>query len=198
MDVVLQIGLGIGGCYAAGTLVAGYYLARWRTGADVRGHGSGSAGARNTARLLGRACGIAAFGWDFAKGALAVFLIARFTGGESMPYLGAAAVVAGHVWPAQLAFRGGKGVAPAAGALCVVQPVVVVAMLAVYALSTALISGVERRALLAFAAGLVSMTFLKIPEYGLVGCVAILAIMTWTHRRGLPFPKTNSDKAEAR
>ena len=122
MDRALELAFGIALSYAIGTWVAGYYLTRWRIGKDIRELGSGSAGARNTARLLGRSLGLVAFAWDFSKGTLAVLLATTLFADGLVPGIAAVAVVLGHIWPAQLGFRGGKGVAPAAGALIVWQP----------------------------------------------------------------------------
>jgi acyl phosphate:glycerol-3-phosphate acyltransferase len=196
MDRLLQLAFAIALSYAIGTWTAGYYLTRWRTGRDIRELGSGSAGARNAARVLGRSFGVAAFAWDFAKGASAVLLAAHLLPDEPAPRLAAAAVVLGHVWPVQLGFRGGKGVAPAAGALAVLQPAVLATMAAVYALGAIVARGVARRALAAFAAGAASIPFLDMQAGDAAACFLVLAILIWTHRDGLPSRKNNVSKAE--
>ncbi len=105
--------------YVLGCFTTGYYLVRWRTGQDIREVGSGSVGARNVGRLLGwRGFWLTVAG-DFAKGAAAVWAAWHYTTDERLVALGVLGVVAGHVWPAQLHFRGGKGMASALGALLV-------------------------------------------------------------------------------
>ena len=104
-------GLGVVlGSYFLGCFSTGYYLVRQRTGQDIRELGSGSTGARNAGRVLGRP----GFWWtmagDLAKGGIAVGLALALTGSERVELLAWLAVVAGHIWPAQLGFRGGKGV----------------------------------------------------------------------------------------
>jgi glycerol-3-phosphate acyltransferase PlsY len=98
------------GSYVLGCFSTGYYLVRKRTGQDIRELGSGSTGARNAGRVLGRD----GFWWtmagDLAKGGLAVWLALALTGNDRVALLAWLAVVAGHVWPAQLGLRGGKGV----------------------------------------------------------------------------------------
>lgn len=107
------------GAYLLGGLLTGYYLVRARTGLDVRETGSGSAGARNAGRVLGKAgFGLTVLG-DFAKGALAVWLAGKLSNDDFSAALAVPAVVAGHLWPAQLKFRGGKGVTTSLGALLV-------------------------------------------------------------------------------
>ena len=103
--------------YALGCFSAAYYLFRFFTGRDIRTLGSGSAGAKNIGRELGRSAFVVVFLIDFAKGTLAVWLARHFDVGAASVIIAAVAVVAGHIWPAQLHFRGGKGVATGLGAL---------------------------------------------------------------------------------
>jgi len=96
--------------YVAGCFSTGYYLVRRRTGQDIRELGSGSTGARNAGRVLGRRGFWLTMAGDMAKGGLVVWLALALTGNDRVALLGLLAVTAGHVWPAQLGFRGGKGV----------------------------------------------------------------------------------------
>ncbi len=107
------------GAYLIGCFITGYYLVRARTGLDVRDTGSGSAGARNVGRVLGRAGFAITVLGDFAKGALAVWLARKLSNDDFSAALAVPAVVAGHLWPAQLKFHGGKGVTTSLGALLV-------------------------------------------------------------------------------
>jgi acyl phosphate:glycerol-3-phosphate acyltransferase len=111
-------GIGLA-AYALGCFTTGYYLVRWRTGRDIREVGSGSVGARNVGRLLGWRGFLATVLGDFGKGALAVWAARQFTTDDRLVALAMPAVVAGHLWPAQLRFRGGKGMAAALGALLI-------------------------------------------------------------------------------
>lgn len=121
MDFYAREAALIAASYAIGCLSTGYYLVRWRTHADVRGMGSGSIGARNVGRALGRKAFAATLVGDAAKGAIPV-AVALFTGMEQWVVMAVMfAVVAGHLWPAQLGLRGGKGLATAMGALLVLD-----------------------------------------------------------------------------
>jgi len=99
--------------YALGCLNAGYYLLRWRDGRDLRQLGSGNAGARNAGRVLGRRAFALVFALDAAKSMLAV-LAACWWAPEAAATCAVIAAL-GHVFPVQLGFRGGKGVATAIG-----------------------------------------------------------------------------------
>lgn len=105
--------------YLLGSVTVGYYLVHFRTGKDIRNIGSGSVGARNVGRLLGSSGYGITFAGDLVKGALAVS-IASLVGLSTLSQLAVViAVVAGHIWPIQLGFRGGKGIATVIGALFV-------------------------------------------------------------------------------
>lgn len=105
--------------YLVGCLTTGYYLVRAWTGQDLRELGSGNVGARNAGRLLGWPAFLATLLGDFAKGALAVWAVRHWTTDDRLPALAMLAVVAGHLWPVQLRFRGGKGIATSLGALLI-------------------------------------------------------------------------------
>jgi acyl phosphate:glycerol-3-phosphate acyltransferase len=108
--------------YLIGSIPFGMLLAKMFGGVDVRQAGSGNIGATNVARVAGPFPGILTLALDGMKGAAAVWLAARFTSDSAMWMIvaGLAALV-GHCFPIWLRFRGGKGVATAAGmflALC--------------------------------------------------------------------------------
>jgi glycerol-3-phosphate acyltransferase PlsY len=107
--------------YALGCFSTAYYLVRWRTGQDIRELGSGTAGARNAGRYLGKGGFALVFLGDALKGALAVGL-ARWLDLPSYGLVAALlAVVAGHLWPIQLGGRGGKGASTALGGVLVIN-----------------------------------------------------------------------------
>jgi len=104
-------------CYLVGCFNSGYYLVRWHHGGDIREQGSGSTGATNVGRSLGAFGFVCTFILDMAKGVLAVWLAIRFQLGPWALLLSVLAVLAGHIWPVQLRFHGGKGIATFLGAL---------------------------------------------------------------------------------
>ena len=106
--------------YLIGSIPFGF-VAGLVAGVDVREHGSGNIGATNTLRVLGKKYGYPVFIADVLKGFLAVRIalwLARFDPSTSyfIGILAAFFVVVGHSFPVWLSFRGGKGVAAAAGA----------------------------------------------------------------------------------
>ena len=101
--------------YALGCVAFGYYIVRWRTGQDLREIGSGATGGRNAGRVLGRGAAIAIGIADGLKGLVAVEIALWYKLELWAIALTMVAVLAGHVWPVQLGFRGGKGLSTAFG-----------------------------------------------------------------------------------
>lgn len=108
---------------------------------DVRDHGSGNLGATNVYRVLGIRAGIATALLDIAKGAVAV-LVARailepaYSGARLDWLLVGAGILAmlGHSYTVYARFKGGKGVATAAGVLLVLTPWALAVLLSVFVL----------------------------------------------------------------
>jgi glycerol-3-phosphate acyltransferase PlsY len=117
MEEVLVVTLG----YLAGSLPFAFLLAR-RRGVDLRRVGSGNVGATNVLRTSGVPDAVVAVCLDAAKGALAVILAQRLASGSATPVAAGLAAVIGHIYPVWLGFRGGKGVATAAGVFAVLAP----------------------------------------------------------------------------
>jgi acyl-phosphate glycerol 3-phosphate acyltransferase len=118
--------------YLIGAVPFGYLVARAR-GVDIFRQGSGNIGATNVGRILGRRFGFLVFLLDFAKGAVptaAAAWLTRLRFGSEMEYqlpallpVGAGlAAFLGHCYSVYLRFRGGKGVATAAGVVAVLLP----------------------------------------------------------------------------
>src|ERR1051326_144191 len=107
------------GAYGLGCFTTGYYLVRLCRGCDIRDLGSGSVGAKNVARIMGWTGFLLTVLGDVGKGAFAVWAARYFATDPIIIGLALIAVVAGHIWPVQLFFRGGKGVATLLGGLVV-------------------------------------------------------------------------------
>ncbi len=109
--------------YLLGCLTSGYYLVRAFKNTDIRKHALGSTGARDVGRVLGPWGLIVTSGLDLIKGASAVWIATRYGTHDWLAPAGIIMMLAGHIWPAQLGFRGGRGVMPAVGAVAVLDPI---------------------------------------------------------------------------
>jgi len=109
--------------YLLGSIPFGLLLGKLFGASDVRKAGSGNIGATNVARVAGPVAGIMTLLLDIAKGAFAVFLASRFSHqSATWMMIAGLCVIAGHCFPIWLGFRGGKGVATAAGVFLVLCP----------------------------------------------------------------------------
>jgi glycerol-3-phosphate acyltransferase PlsY len=127
MDSVLALTLG----YLIGSVPFAQLLSR-RRGIDLRRVGSGSVGASNVLRTSGVRPAVVAMCLDAVKGAVAVLVAQRLAVGPAAHVAAGVASVVGHVYPVWLRFRGGKGVATAAGVFAVVAPMALAAACAVF------------------------------------------------------------------
>jgi glycerol-3-phosphate acyltransferase PlsY len=108
--------------YALGSIPFAFLAARVVLGVDIRKRGSGNVGAANLSRLAGWPTAVAVAVLDVGKGALAVWLVQQVTGRSGIIDSAGVAAVLGHVYPPWLGFRGGKGVATAAGVFALLVP----------------------------------------------------------------------------
>jgi len=174
--------------YLLGSIPFGVILAKFLGGADVRKAGSGNIGATNVARVAGPAAGVLTLLLDAAKGWFAVWLAARLMHGET-GFLVAAGFFAllGHCFPLWLRFRGGKGVATAAGAFAALCPEAMIAALILFALVVWFWRYVSLGSLAAAATIPLFVYFLWAPHFAppnvvTLGSLAISAVVIFQHR----------------
>ena len=109
--------------YLLGSIPFGF-LAGKAKGVDIRKAGSGNIGATNAGRVLGWKVGISVFVLDFLKGAIppavALWILELPTW---VAILAGLVAFGGHLFPIWLKFKGGKGVATAAGVTAVLLPI---------------------------------------------------------------------------
>jgi glycerol-3-phosphate acyltransferase PlsY len=111
-------------------------LSKWRHGFDIRSKGSGNAGGTNVFRVLGWKSGVFVIIMDAAKGLIATTVVARLFWDPTLPFYNrtpfddftiiqmicGGAAIFGHVWTMFAGFKGGKGIATAAGMLIGIAP----------------------------------------------------------------------------
>ncbi len=115
--------------YLLGSIPSGYLAGRWLAGLDIRREGSGSTGATNVLRVVGKGPALVVFLVDVLKGTAAVLLAKAVLEPLGAPLgpaawtldsgvvLGGLAALAGHIWPVWLGWKGGKAVATGLGML---------------------------------------------------------------------------------
>ena len=109
--------------YLVGAIPTSYLAARYGAGINLREHGSKNLGATNVYRVLGWKYAIPVGLVDVAKGVVPVAAFAPLAGIQPwVPVLFGVAAVVGHVYSVFVGFKGGKGVATAAGAVLALSP----------------------------------------------------------------------------
>jgi acyl phosphate:glycerol-3-phosphate acyltransferase len=180
--------------YALGCLSPGWWLVRRATGNDLRTTGSGGTGATNAARVLGgRGFGLVLV-LDVAKAAVAILLSGWLAPAQPWHVLALPAVVAGHIWPVQLGFRGGRGAGPLLGGCIALNPWFVAAA----AVPAVVASVFTRRAIfltLAAAIGSIVSAWWLLPQFEMRLSFALgLAFVVLAHRSHLMRALARSDR----
>jgi acyl phosphate:glycerol-3-phosphate acyltransferase len=171
--------------YLLGSLSFGLFLARLHGGVDLQRSGSGSIGATNVARVIGKTAGVLTLLGDGGKGLIAV-LIAQAWG--SSPWVAAATalvVVLGHIFPLYYRFRGGKGVATALGALLPTLPLPLLGGLVVWVVVVAIWRYVSAGSMLAAVIVPILAALLAYPLPLVVAASLIAFLVLCTHRSNL-------------
>jgi glycerol-3-phosphate acyltransferase PlsY len=174
--------------YLLGAIPTSYLVSRTFARIDLRQHGSGNLGATNLYRVLGWKYAVPVALFDIAKGAIPVLLFAPQVSPSQLFALacGVAAIL-GHVFSVFVRFKGGKGVATAAGVMLGLTPVALGAAALVWTL-VVLLTGYVSLASIAAAAVLPVAVYLlenpRTPEL-LWMDVAIAAGVIVLHRKNI-------------
>ena len=121
--------------YLLGAIPTSYLVSRAFANIDLRQHGSGNLGATNLYRVLGWKYAVPVALFDIAKGIIPVVWFApQVSSSELYALLCGVAAIIGHVFSAFVRFKGGKGVATAAGVMLGMTPLALATAAAVWAL----------------------------------------------------------------
>ena len=155
--------------YLLGAIPTGYIVGRYSQGIDIREHGSGSTGATNVLRTVGKPAAIAVLLVDLLKGSLAlvlVNLVYAYLPGDILPpswhswltTATALSAIIGHSKSIWLNFTGGKSVATTLGVLLIMNPLIALGTLA----SFGIILGIFRIVSLGSICGAIAVNILMI------------------------------------
>lgn len=174
--------------YFTGAIPTSYLAGRLFRGIDLREHGSKNLGATNVYRTLGWRYAVPVGLFDIAKGAVPVLVFAPQVSESQLFALGCGiAAIVGHVFSVFVRFRGGKGVATAAGVMLGLTPLALGAA-AVAWLVVLMLSGYVSLASIAAAAVFpVAVYFLERPDRPEILWLDALvaAAIIWLHRANI-------------
>src|SRR3989338_1416800 len=175
-----------------GSFPTSYLMGKAIKGIDIRQHGSGNAGATNVYRVVGKLPGLLVLVVDVAKGWVAAGPLAVWGAQAGMTIsvesaqaaLGVGAVC-GHVWSPFLQFRGGKGVATAAGVLLALSPGMAGMAVVIWVGSAWLTRYVSVSSILAVTVVPLVMALMGKPSAWVMAGTAICVIVVFRHRANI-------------
>lgn len=181
--------------YLVGSIPTALIAGKIIGGIDIRKHGSGNAGATNVYRLFGMKPYLAVLGIDMLKGFVAVAVVADFGAGlfsieRTGLYCGLCAV-AGHIWTVFAGFKGGKGVATAAGVFLGLNAPVTLAAIAVYLIVTLTTKYVSLGSMMAASSAPIFLTVDRVlfgryvPGEMIAAALALAGLIIYTHRENI-------------
>ena len=172
------IALAIIGGYLIGSVPFGLILTKLGGYGDIRDIGSGNIGATNVLRTGNKKLALATLILDSLKGAIVVCIAHYFADFDIALIAGFAALV-GHLFPAWLKFKGGKGVATTFGTLLALQPLLGIAACAIWLITalTTRYSSLSAIVAVALAPPIAYYLYDDANLTGFCGFVALLVIM---------------------
>lgn len=181
--------------YLVGSIPVGLIVCKVWGGIDPREHGSGSIGATNVLRTLGKKAAALVFVLDFGKG-VAIIGVSLLAIGDSYLLHATAGTLAilGHTFPVFAGFKGGKGIATGWGAILVLSPIaaivtlvgLLVAILTRYvSLGSMIGTSLGVIALIGLAIANVPIDFVNAPIEYLAFGVPAVALILFSHRENI-------------
>jgi acyl phosphate:glycerol-3-phosphate acyltransferase len=175
--------------YLIGSLSFAVIVSRAFGLADPRTFGSGNPGATNVLRTGNKGAAAMTLALDALKGyvpvVLAFLLAPRFDWGNATIAAVGVAAFAGHLWPVFFKFKGGKGVATAAGVLFAFNPFLGLATLA----SWVIIAAFFRYSSLASIVAAVFAPFYQALIWGAdvfaLAALVMSALLIWRHKANI-------------
>ena len=177
--------------YLFGSFPSGYLAGRITKGVDIRSLGSGSTGATNVLRHIGKRAAITVFLIDVFKGILSILVAKYFLLNDSDSWqvaIGLSTLI-GHIWPVWLNWRGGKAVATGLGIFLGISWQVGLATLGIFILTITLFRIVSLASItaafalpfimfLSFESSSISIPFLVIS-------LLATTLVIWRHRENI-------------
>lgn len=189
INLILQLGLTLIIAYLIGSIPTGYIIVKTKTGDDIRKIGSGSTGATNVKRVLGKKWFFTTLLLDALKGATPVILASLFVkAGASIglaPVLAAVAVIIGHSKSCFLNFQGGKSVASGVGTILALNWIVGAIIAVIWATITYTTKYVSVGSIIALLISPILMFLFHAPIAYIAYCALGAIYIVYLHRENI-------------
>ena len=173
--------------YLIGSIPTGYLIVKAKTGQDIRQVGSGSTGATNVKRVLGKNWFFIVMFLDALKGALPVVLAKVLTTDVYGIYavICAIFVIIGHSKPIFLQFKGGKSVASGVGTILALNPLVGLSIAVIWGIITYISKYVSLGSIIALSISPILMYLFKNPIGYIIYCLIAAIYIVYLHRENI-------------
>lgn len=188
-EILRQFALVIAASYLIGSIPTGYIIVKLFTGQDIRTIGSGSTGATNVKRVMGKKWFFIVMILDALKGAVPVVCTALFATALNhfgvLPVVAAICAILGHSKSVFLEFTGGKSVATGVGTLIALNWQAGLIIAAVWSVVTWVSKYVSLGSIVALALAPFIMWFLNAPIAYIIYALIAAVYVIYLHRENI-------------
>jgi len=189
VKIAIELAIAVFGAYLIGSIPTGYIIVKLFTGQDIRTIGSGSTGATNVKRVMGKKWFFIVMFLDALKGALPVLLAKVFSTAfvsiGLIPVLCAIAAILGHSKSIFLKFSGGKSVASGVGTILALNWMVGLMVALIWAIITYISKYVSLGSIIALSISPILMYLCKEPIAYILYCVMGAIYIIYLHRENV-------------
>lgn len=189
IKAIIEILIAIIGAYLIGSIPTGYIIVKIFTGQDIRKSGSGSTGATNVKRVMGKKWFFIVMFLDAFKGALPVLLAkvfaTVFVSIGLLPVLAAVAAILGHSKSIFLNFSGGKSVASGVGTILALNIVVGLSIAVIWSIVTYISKYVSVGSIVALSLSPIIMYLCNAPIAYVIYCFIGAIYIVYLHRENI-------------
>lgn len=189
LHTIIELFAAMLGAYLIGSIPTGYIAVKVFTGQDIRQVGSGSTGATNVKRVMGKGWFFTVMVLDAIKGAIPVILAKIFAtvflSIGLVPVLCAVAVIIGHSRSIFLGFTGGKSVASGIGTILALNWTVGIIIAVIWAIITYISKYVSLGSVIALGLSPFLMYLFEEPVSYVIYCALGAFYIIYLHRENI-------------
>lgn len=185
MDLAVKIFLGTVLGYLVGSIPFGFIFVKLSKNVDLRSYGSGSTGATNVSRVLGKKVAAFVAVLDALKAIGAYAIVINLTANPLAAFIAALAAIVGHCYPVWLGFKGGKGVSTSFGAAILINTLPAILTFFVFIFAVIASKRVSIGSLTAAWTFFGISVFTKVTAMPMIFAIFLAIFLTITHRENI-------------
>ena len=185
MDLAVKIFLGTVLGYLVGSIPFGFIFVKLSKNVDLRSYGSGSTGATNVSRVLGKKVAAFVAVLDALKAIGAYAIVINLTANPLAAFIAALAAIVGHCYPVWLGFKGGKGVSTSFGAAIIINTLPAILTFFVFVFAVIASKRVSIGSLTAAWTFFGISVFTKVAAMPMIFAIFLAIFLTITHRENI-------------